>query len=89
MVIFVVFTQFMGVMLVFMVLPIFLIPFLEERFETKLPNEATTARNHVVIFDYGPTVIIDEDETEARHLLAHYIRSFSETSTKVCWRNPI
>lgn len=85
MVIFVVFTQFMGVMLIFMVLPIYLIPLLEERFETKLPNEATSATNHVVIFDYGPTVstlvtelaqagiptvIVDEDETEARHLLA-------------------
>jgi Trk K+ transport system NAD-binding subunit len=85
MVIFVVLTQFMGVMLIFMVLPIFLIPFLEERFETKLPNEAVHTKNHVVIFDYGPTVatlitelaqadiatvIIDEDETEARHLHA-------------------
>lgn len=85
MVVFVVFTQFMGVMLIFMVLPIYLIPFLEERFETKLPNESSSATNHVVIFDYGPTVatlitelararvatvIIDEDETEARHLLA-------------------
>ena len=77
---------------------------LEERFKTKLPNETLNVKNHVVIFDHGPTVatlidelvnagiptvIIDEDETEARHLLAHYIRSFSETSTKVCWRNPI
>jgi Trk K+ transport system NAD-binding subunit len=84
MVVFVVLTQFMGVTLIFMVLPIFLIPFLEERFETKLPHESASVRNHVVIFDYGPavatlvtelkqagipTVIIDEDETEARHLL--------------------
>ena len=85
MVVFVVFTQFMGVTLIFMVLPIFLIPMLEERFETKLPNETLNVKNHVVIFDHGPTVatlieelvnagiptvIIDEDETEARHLLA-------------------
>ena len=85
MVVFVVFTQYLGVTLVFMVLPLYLIPMLEERFETKLPNEAATARNHIVIFDYGPTVatliaelaqagiatvIIDEDEAEARHLLA-------------------
>jgi Trk K+ transport system NAD-binding subunit len=90
MVVFVVFAQFLGVTLIFMVLPIFLIPFLEERFETKLPSEATSVRNHVVIFDYGPTVaslitelrqagiptvIIDEDEADARHLLAlgHHI----------------
>ena len=85
MVVLVVFTQFMGVMLIFMVLPIYLIPLLEERFETKLPSKSTSAKNHVVIFDYGPTVatlitelvqagiatvIIDEDEVEARHLLA-------------------
>ena len=85
MVVFVVITQFMGVMLIFMVLPLYLIPLLEERFETKLPHEPTRAGNHVVIFDYGPTVatlitelaqagiatlIIDEDEAEARHLLA-------------------
>ena len=85
MVLFVVVAQFLGVVLIFMVLPIYLIPMLEERFETKLPNKPTTARDHVVIFDYGPAVatlttelaqarvpvvLIDEDEVEARHLLA-------------------
>lgn len=85
MVVFVVIAQFMGVTLIFMVFPIYLIPLLEERFETKLPTSAAQIDNHVVIFDYGPTVatlidelkqndiptlIIDEDETEARHLLA-------------------
>ena len=84
MVIYIVFSQFMGVTLVFLVLPIFLVPFLEERFETKLPHESAHAKNHVVIFDYGPavatlvtelrqagvpTVIIDEDEGDARYLL--------------------
>ncbi len=84
MVVFVVFSQFMGVTLIFLVLPIFLIPILEDRFETKLPHESANARDHVLIFDYGPavatlvteleqagiaTVIIDEDEAEARHLM--------------------
>lgn len=84
MVVYVVFAQFIGVILLFLVFPIYLIPFLEERFETKLPKESASARNHVVIFDYGPavatliteleqaeipTVIIDEDETDARRLL--------------------
>ena len=84
MVIYVVIAQFIGVMLLFLVFPIYLIPFLEDRFETKLPKESANARNHVVIFDYGPavatlitelkqtnipTVIIDEDEDDARHLL--------------------
>lgn len=85
MVLLVVVAQFGGVTLIFMVLPMYLIPLLEERFETKLPTAAAHARNHVVIFEYGPavgtliselaqshvsTVIIDEDESEARHLLA-------------------
>jgi Trk K+ transport system NAD-binding subunit len=85
MVVFVVFAEFMGVALFFVVLPIYLLPLLEERFETKLPKESASARNHIVIFDYDatvatllvelsqaaiPSVIIDEDETQARHLLA-------------------
>ncbi|HYJ15125.1 MAG TPA: NAD-binding protein [Candidatus Limnocylindria bacterium] len=84
MVIYVVIAQFIGVMLLFLVFPIYLIPFLEDRFETKLPKESVNAKNHVVIFDYGPavatlitelkqtnipTLLIDEDEDNARHLL--------------------
>ena len=84
MVVYVVCAQFIGVILLFLIFPIYLIPFLEERFETRLPKEASNAKNHVVIFDYGPavatllteleqaniaTVVIDEDEAEARHLL--------------------
>ena len=84
MVVYVVFAQFIGVILLFLVFPIYLIPFLEDRFETKLPKESASAKNHVVIFDYGPavatliteleqanipTVIIDEDEADARRLL--------------------
>lgn len=84
MVVYVVFAQFIGVILLFLIFPIYLIPFLEERFETKLPKESASAKNHVVIFDYGPAVatliteleqanipivIVDEDEPDARHLL--------------------
>ena len=84
MVAYVVCAQFIGVILLFLVFPIYLIPFLEERFETKLPKDSASAKNHVVIFDYGPavatliteleqanipTVIVDEDEADARHLL--------------------
>jgi Trk K+ transport system NAD-binding subunit len=84
MVIYVVLAQFMGVTMIFLVLPIYLIPMLEERFETRLPKASANARNHVVIFDYSPavatlvtelrqaripTIVIDEDEAEARHLL--------------------
>ncbi len=84
MVVYVVFAQFIGVVLLFLIFPIYLIPFLEERFETRLPKEASQAKNHVVIFDYGPavatllteleqaniaTVVIDEDEADARRLV--------------------
>ena len=84
MVIYVVFAQFIGVILLFLVFPIYLIPFLAERFETKLPKDSASAKDHVVIFDYGPAVatlitelehakipivIVDEDEADARHLL--------------------
>lgn len=85
MVIFVVCAQFIGVGLFFVVLPIYLMPFLEDRFETRMPTSATDARDHVVIFDHDATmvtllselaragiasVVVDEDEKEARRLHA-------------------
>jgi len=85
MVVFVVVAQFVGVGVLFVILPIYLMPFLEERFETKLPSKTTHAKDHVVIFDHDatvetlmaeltragiPSVIIDEDESQARHALA-------------------
>jgi Trk K+ transport system NAD-binding subunit len=84
MVSFVVLVQFVGVFLVFLVFPIYLIPFLEERFETRLPKEIPRLKDHVVIFDYGPpvatllteleqadiaTVVIEEDPADARRLV--------------------
>ena len=80
---YVVLVQFIGVFLVFLVFPIYLIPFLEERFETRLPREVPRLKDHVVIFDYGPpvatllteleragiaTVVIEEDPNDARRL---------------------
>jgi Trk K+ transport system NAD-binding subunit len=80
----VVLVQFLGVFLVFLIFPIYLIPFLEERFETRLPGDCTAARNHVLIYRNGPAVaslieelklagvtpiIIEEDEAEARRVL--------------------
>ena len=75
--------QFLGVFLVFLIFPIYLIPFLEERFETRLPGDCEDARNHVLIYRNGPAVsslieelkqaavtpvIIEEDEAEARRV---------------------
>jgi Trk K+ transport system NAD-binding subunit len=83
MVIFVTVVQFVGVFLVFLIFPIVLIPVLEKRFATRLPTECPPLEKHVVIFRYGPavttlleeletsdvpTVVVEEDEAEARRL---------------------
>ena len=57
MVILVVAVQFVGVFLVFLIIPIYLVPFLEERFEEKVPRMASEKlRDHVVIYRFGPAV---------------------------------
>src|SRR4029077_16356967 len=82
MVILVVVVQFSGVFLVFLIVPIFLVPFLEERFERRVPRSAPArGREHVVVYRYGPTVetllqrlavsdigsiVVETDETAAR-----------------------
>ena len=57
MVILVVAVQFVGVFLVFLIIPIFLVPFLEERFEEKVPRTASNKlRDHVIVYGFGPSV---------------------------------
>jgi Trk K+ transport system NAD-binding subunit len=84
MVLLVVAVQFLGVFLVFLIFPIYLIPFLEERFEARLPQEAEKdLEGHAVIYRHGPavetlleelagvevpTLILEEDEPVARRL---------------------
>jgi Trk K+ transport system NAD-binding subunit len=95
MVVFVVAVQFVGVFLFFLIVPIFLIPFLEERFEEKLPRTPGTIANHVVVYRYGPAVetllqrlasngvpslVVETDEAAARTVLEHKQRVvFSRT----------
>ncbi len=84
MVIFVVVLQFIGVFLVFLIFPLYLIPFLEERFEVRLPKAVPQMRDHVVIYGYGPavetllaelaragleTVVVESDEGLARRIV--------------------
>jgi Trk K+ transport system NAD-binding subunit len=84
MVILVVLVQFTGVFLVFLIVPIFLVPFLEERFERRVPRSASKIKDHVIVYRYGPTVetlmqrlagsdipsiIVETDETAARAVL--------------------
>ena len=83
MIVFVVILQFAGVFLIFLIFPVYLIPFLEERFESRTPKEALGLFDHVVIYGYGSpvtnlldelaaagvgTVVIDSDKTTVRRL---------------------
>lgn len=84
MVLFVIVTQFFGVILIYMIVPFYLIPILEERFEARLPRKLSEKLSgHVVIYRYGPAVeslveeleqadrafvVIEHDESVARRL---------------------
>ncbi|MEM9593534.1 MAG: NAD-binding protein [Acidobacteriota bacterium] len=85
MVLFVIGVQFIGVFLVYMLVPLLLLPLLEERFVARLPRELPKRlKGHVVIFRYGPAVetlildlleaevpvaLLELDEDEARGVL--------------------
>lgn len=84
MVVFVAMVQFVGVFLVFLIFPVYLIPVLEERFEARLPRRLDRPlQGHVVVYRYGPAVesllgelsaagieslILEPDEAQARAL---------------------
>ncbi len=84
MILFVSGVQFVGVFLVFLIFPLYLIPLLEERFETRLPQEAPSdLEGHAVVFRYGPavetlltelatahvpTLVLEPDDNVARRL---------------------
>jgi len=85
MVILVVAVQFVGVFLVFLIIPVYLVPFLEERFEEKVPRAPSEKlENHVVIYRFGPAVetliqrlaesgvpalVVETNEVEARAVM--------------------
>ncbi len=84
MVLFVIGLQFIGVVLIYMIVPMVLIPYLEERFGSRLPRHGPKMEDHVVIYQYGPAVetlcrelietdtplvIIEHDEHLTRQLL--------------------
>ncbi|MBZ0115281.1 MAG: NAD-binding protein [Thermoanaerobaculia bacterium] len=79
MVLYVVLVQLGGVFLVFLVFPIYLIPFLEERFEAKLPRKAPRIHDHILIYRYGPAVESLLDQLRARGIAALVV----ETDEKV------
>ncbi|HEX9163608.1 MAG TPA: NAD-binding protein [Thermoanaerobaculia bacterium] len=77
--------QFVGVFLVFLIIPVYLLPFLAERFEQRVPREADeTMAHHVIVFRYGPAVealvqrlrsahvkslVVELDEAQARAVM--------------------
>ena len=89
MVLYVILVQLAGVFLVFLIFPIYLIPLLEERFESRLPRRAAAdLEAHVIVYRYGPAVesvleqlarrdvpalVLETDEDTARSLLESHI----------------
>ena len=89
MVVYVILIQFIGVFLVFLIVPIYLVPFLEERFEERLKRRADPKlSDHVIVFHYGPSVesllerlkeasisalVAERDEATARALVERQI----------------
>jgi len=80
---FVIITQFVGLFLVFMIFPVYVLPYFEERFESRLPRRLPDVSDRVVIYRYGAAVdslmmelsrfgcrplIIEGDEAVARTL---------------------
>jgi Trk K+ transport system NAD-binding subunit len=84
MVVFVTTVQFLGLFLIYLLFPIYLIPFLEERFQVRLPQERPRdMAHHAVIYRHGPAVetllaelaaarvpslVLEADEAVARRL---------------------
>jgi Trk K+ transport system NAD-binding subunit len=82
MVLFVVAVQFVGVFLFFLIVPVVLLPYLEERFEERLPRHADSRlSNHIIVYRFGPAVetllqrlktrsipslVVETDEVSAR-----------------------
>jgi Trk K+ transport system NAD-binding subunit len=85
MVLLVIAVQFVGVFLVFLIIPIYLLPFLAERFEQRVPRVVDEhLTDHVIVFRYGPavetllqrlgtakvpTVVVELDEMQARAVM--------------------
>lgn len=62
---FVIVLQFFGVFLIFLIFPIYLIPFLEERFEARLPKAAVEVDpGTILVYKYGPAVSSLLDQLE-------------------------
>jgi Trk K+ transport system NAD-binding subunit len=83
MLVFVILVQFIGMAIIILVFPVFVVPFIEERFEARLPNTIPDLRGAVLVYHWGPAVaplvehlgvlrvpvvILEEDLATARRL---------------------
>ncbi len=83
MILFVILTQFVGMFFVVLVFPIYVLPYIEERFEMRLPRSLPPMVGQVLFYRYGPAidslleelqrigspfVIFEEDALLARNL---------------------
>ncbi len=81
---FVILGQFMGQFLVFLIFPVFLLPFFEERFEARLPHILPPMAGKVLFYRHGRAIESLLDEFKRTHSpfviyeedmeLAHYLR---------------
>jgi len=84
MIVLVIVVQFVGVLSAVLVVPLILLPFLETRFEERLPRDAGDIAHHVVIYRFGPAVeallqrlrannvpalVVEVDESAARTVM--------------------
>ncbi len=75
MVVFVVGLQFVGLCLMFLVFPVYLLPALEERFQSRLPRVTPKFDRGVLIFGWGPAVDGLAQELDRHGLTAVVIES--------------
>lgn len=68
MILFVTGLQFIGVFLVYLLFPFYLVPVLEERFQARLPREVPPMSQHLVVYRYGPAVSTLIEEAEAQRV---------------------
>ncbi len=83
MILLVILTQFVGMFFLVLVFPIYVLPYIEERFEMRLPHVLPPMAGRVLFYGYGPAidslleefqqassafVIFEEDATLARNL---------------------
>lgn len=64
MVLFVVLVQLLGLSVVFLVVPILVIPYFEERFQGRLPRGAPDLEDYVLLYRWGPAVATLVEELE-------------------------